>query len=488
MKITRLSIVFLICTVQLAIAAQLHSSDKDYVPKVVVKFHDNISLPYEDGVEKKLKEFLDAKDVEVWNEILKQFPGLTLRRAITSITPKAVDAILAKAKRRNPKYIPANFLTYFVIPVPHGIDAKAVAKALSDWPPVKKAYVKNPPTPPPSVTLGVGEGAMQGYLGPAIGPAPMGVDAKFAWQFPGGDGAATGLQFIDLEQGWKLDHEDLPPGISVLNNPQSQYHVDHGTAVLGIVLAVAGNVNPSEPNRRHVVGIAPHLESLRVGVVSEADDDRYNAVMLAISMLDAGSVLLLEAQDNFGDEFTPDFRPVEHDLLVFEAIELATATGVVIVEPAGNGKQDLDQYDYIFGTRDSGAIMVAAANSESRARTNISNFGKRVNCFAWGDNVHTLADTGYGVIGMTSAASAIIAGTALVVQGIAQANHLGDPTMNYRFPPTQLRTYLCNSTTGTHSANGTEPIGIMPNLKNIICSKLSCDTGPPSPPSNLRIQ
>ena len=55
-----------------------------------------------------------------------------------------------------------------------------------------------------------------------------------------------------------------------------------------------------------------------------------------------------------------------------------------------------------------------------------TNFGSRVNCFAWGDLVWTADfDGGLGVydnFNGTSAASAIIAGAALVVQTLAETN------------------------------------------------------------------
>ena len=43
----------------------------------------------------------------------------------------------------------------------------------------------------------------QGYLD----PAPDGIDAEYAWGFPGGAGAGQAL--VDLEVGWNFNHEDL---------------------------------------------------------------------------------------------------------------------------------------------------------------------------------------------------------------------------------------------------------------------------------------
>ncbi|EJR11775.1 hypothetical protein IIA_05882 [Bacillus cereus VD014] len=43
----------------------------------------------------------------------------------------------------------------------------------------------------------------QGYLE----EAPLGINAPYAWGIKGGDG--QGATFVDLEEGWLLNHEDL---------------------------------------------------------------------------------------------------------------------------------------------------------------------------------------------------------------------------------------------------------------------------------------
>jgi hypothetical protein len=69
--------------------------------------------------------------------------------------------------------------------------------------------------------------------------------------------------------------------------------------------------------------------------------------------------------------------------------------------------------------------------------------------------------------GMTSGAAPIIAGAALVVQGLAQANL----NLSYRFTPAQMRALLTNPATGTPSNDPpNDKIGIMPDLCAIIKS------------------
>ena len=60
------------------------------------------------------------------------------------------------------------------------------------------------PGPPPAVDAADDPRSVnQGYLN----DAPQGINARYAWGFPGGDGASVNI--VDVEQGWNLNHEDL---------------------------------------------------------------------------------------------------------------------------------------------------------------------------------------------------------------------------------------------------------------------------------------
>lgn len=115
--------------------------------------------------------------------------------------------------------------------------------------------------------------------------------------------------------------------------------------------------------------------------------------------------------------------------------------------------------------------MVGAASSASpHTRMGFSNFGSRVDCYAWGENVDTCysnsagSTTMYtGGFGGTSSASPIVTGAAVIIQSIAEAS-LGN-----RFHPLQLRTILCDSANGTPSNDPiNDRIGVMPDLRKII--------------------
>lgn len=306
--------------------------------------------------------------------------------------------------------------------------------------------------------------ASEGYEG----PAPGGIDARYAWTIAGGDGA--GIGFVDCEQGWTLNHEDLSgAGITLISGTNSGYF-GHGTAVLGEITAVDNTIGD--------VGIVPRVAA-RVISQFRPTFNTADAIVSAASAMVFGDVLLLEAQTTVGSS---TYLPVEAETATFDAIRLATALGIVVVEAGGNGSNDLDTFSDAGGNRilnrgdaafrDSGAIMVGAGSSSApHSRLGFSNFGSRIDCYAWGEHIDTTGDgwTGNltnrytGGFGGTSGASPIVTGAAIAVQGMVQASR------GYRFSPRQMRALLAASANGTPSATpASDRIGVMPNLRAIV--------------------
>jgi serine protease len=427
-----------------------------YIPRVVVKFRDEVPLPYEDGAEK----WLEAQRVGPWRELAQRYPGIRMRRLFNSVKPAKLAAMVEEARNRDRTYKPPNFFTYFVIDCP-AADPERLARDLREWPAVEHAYF-DPPGEDPVVSAGDDpRSPNQGYLD----AAPDGIDAEFAWTFPGGDGAGQNL--VDLEQGWTLNHEDLSAhGATLLFGTLVDTSRPHGTSVLGEVCAVDNTLGG--------VGIATNLASVNVVSHSGNVNTIPNAIAAAIATLPFGGVLLLEVQ--------LALLPAETVQGNFDAIRLATALGIVVVEAAGNGSRDLDAF--VAGGlqilnrasanfRDSGAIMVGAGSSAApHTRMNFSNFGSRIDCYGWGENVDTSTSTtsspfslnAYtGTFNGTSSASPIITGAALVLQGLAQAS------LGYRFSPRQVRAMLSDPATGTASSTPTtDRIGMMPDLRAIL--------------------
>jgi len=303
----------------------------------------------------------------------------------------------------------------------------------------------------------------QGYLG----PAPQGIDAVAAWR-RGVRG--QGVWFADIEGGWNPQHEDLPGdrirhvGGVVYDDPRWRAH---GTAVLGEVVG--------RDNARGIVGIAPDVE--RVFTSSILESSVADAIDVAAAELRAGDVLLIELQ---GSGPRGRYVPVELWRDVFDAIQAATRRGVIVVEAAGNGGEDLDHriYQRAFDrrTRDSGAILVGAGGPPrdgfaDRERLDFSNYGSRVDVQGWGRKVATLDygdlqscagdDRHYtGEFSGTSSASPIVAGAAVLLESVARQR-------GYVLGVEELRALLRR--TGTPQAGrAIQAIGPRPDLARAI--------------------
>lgn len=424
--------------------------------RVVLKFHTGPDLrEAEEAVARYLGEAAPES-------------GPRVRPYIHPEVQEAVADLGARAAQLDEAFAPVDFGTYVAVDIGPEADVDAVAERLRGIDGVENAYVEGGPTPPPVVNAADDPSQMnQGYEN----AAPDGIDAEFAWPLAGGDGA--GMDWVDLEQGWTLNHEDLnAAGITLISGTNTAYF-GHGTAVLGEVAGV--------DNTLGVVGIAP---AAGARVVSQYQPGGYNtaqAILSAIAVMDFGDVLLLEAQTT--SSAATGFVPVEVEQATFDAIRLATALGVVVVEAGANGSEDLDAYtDPVLGRildrssadfRDSGAIMVGASSSAvPHTRMWFTNFGSRIDCYAWGENITTTGDGWTGNLtttytssfGGTSGASPIVTGAAVIVQAMVEA------ARGYRFGPRQLREILSDPANGTASSAATDLIGVMPDLRAIIQS------------------
>ena len=384
-------------------------------------------------------------------------------------------------------------LHYFVAVVRSREAGAELVQLLLSMDEVENAYVEAGPTPPPANPANDPRNLSQGYLD----AAPNGIDARWAWSRTEG----AGVTFVDVEQGWTLNHDDLAAaGITLISGLNHAYE-DHGTAVLGEVVAT--------DNASYGIGIAPKT---MCRVVSQwRTTTTYStsaAILSAVQVMSPGDVLLIEAQfgaggtvtNSSGDTFSRQYLPVEVEEVTFDAIRHAVDLGIVVVEAAGNGEWtsfdaagndirtgvDLDSWsDPTHGTflnrdsrdfRDSGAIMVAAATSVvPHRRSDFSNHGSRIDCFGWGENVYTL---GYGAgsatrretfgFSGTSSASPIVAGAAVLFQSWIKSRHSG---VQYYSPysPSDLRDLLSDAGLNTDSGNpAVDRIGVLPDLRRII--------------------
>lgn len=383
-------------------------------------------------------------------------------------------------------------------------EAIPLAERLRALPEIDAAYVRlqpenpvapfdardQPPLSPPAEMSGGGSipdfRAGQGYRA----ASPGGVDADAAWKKPGGRG--EGVKLVDIEGGWCLTHVDLQPNEGLLAGTDlgGALWRDHGTAVLGILAGtddVAG-----------ISGIAP---SALKGAVSHGDIGASRAIERASEHLRAGDIMLLEMHEA-GPRFNFTRRDDQRGYIamewwpdIFLAVRRAADRGIIVVEAAGNGAEDLDDplYDVphphfpsqwrnpFRGEHDSGAIIVGAGAPPNgrfgpdRSRLNFSNFGARVDCQGWGRSVVT---AGYGNLfagsgedqwftpnfSGTSSATPIVAGAIACLQGIARHGGQG-------LTPTQIRDLL--RVTGAIQQDGdwgpaSQHIGRRPDLAALI--------------------
>jgi serine protease len=436
------------------------------------RFTGFIIIRLSDRVSSTVRNLKTRKETPGLAKFLDLYPKITTRRLISSVPPEKLLQMERNAKKS--EFPPLHSLISY-----WRLDCRALEtpleelqKALQQLSEVEHAYLERVVSQPAVNASDNGYAVYQEYLD----QAQLGIDARWAWAQANGEGAGVG--FVDLERGWNLNHEDLiakTPSLIFNDNIDDVIDVrDHGTAVLGIV----GGVD----NKKGIVGVAPGVTSVRVvseyEAASETDGHVADAIVAAISVMAPGDVLLLEAQR--------DFLPTEIDEADFTAIRLAVAHGIIVVEAAGNGNADLDALPAGVSLHgDSGAIMVGSCESTRLHNRYVglgdgSNFGSRIDCFAWGEDITT---AGFGDLDEgtddnniytcsfdgTSGAAAIIAGAALIIQGMYQAT----PSAGGRLSPLQMRTLLSDSATGTPQGPRPGRIGVMPNLRSIIERTLS---------------
>jgi hypothetical protein len=346
------------------------------------------------------------------------------------------------------------------------------------------AAPEEPPPATPDFT------ARQIYLN----AAPSGIDARWAWTQTGGRG--RDIRIIDIEGAWRFTHEDLTQNQGGVVGGTQINGVDwrnHGTAVLG---EYSGDINTIG-----VVGIASDAVA---SAVSHGGIGSAAAINQAAARLRAGDILLLEMhrpgpRHNFAQRNDQrGYIAVEWWPDDFAAILNASSRGIIVVEAAGNGAENLD--DVLYQTpasgfpagwrnpfrrsnRDSGAIVVGAGapppgthgrdHGPDRSRLDFSNWGALIDAQGWGREVTTC---GYGdlqggtnedlwytdTFSGTSSASPIVTGAIACIQGMAKARGRAVLT------PAQVRNCLRSTGSPQQDAPGrpaSQRVGNRPDIR-----------------------
>ncbi len=458
---------------------------------IQLKFKNGLSIRLRNGQPTDLtrRALNSARSVAAFSAVRD---GAWMRGS--SLSEVELTTMLRRAEQRSGQTVP-DLNLIFRLKLPPGMDAAAAIDLFGSLPEVEwAAPVPKPqalPSPPDYETgnadnfdAGLNRNVYQRYLD----PAPEGLNFRYAWQGQGG--TAAGIKICDVEYGWNSDHTDLPTVTLLGDDPDSDVTGnwwEHGTAVIGELAALN--------NGWGTTGMAYGADIYFAAAVTVAGGyNMADAVTRCANGLSAGDVILIEQQisgpnrpSNPASGDQTGLVAAEWDVSTYNAIQAAVALGIVVVEAAGNGGEDLDAAEYCpasgtgshcpFKTsNDSGAIIVGAGRSpylsSSRSRAGFSNFGATVDVQSWGDRIMT---TGYGTyysaegknlwyrdtFGGTSGASPMVTAAVAIVQATYTLRD-GSPAS-----PATVKSLL--QTTGTAQV-GADNIGPQPDLKAAINS------------------
>ncbi len=432
-----------------------------------VKFHDDAPIRLSGGA----LDDLGTGSLDEAAGVLAPLQG-AVWRPLVDLPETKLEALRQTAERTLGRAVADFRVWYHVFLPPHmntaeAIDALNSLGCVELAEPVQEAG--QAPTPPPW-------GGLQRYLN----SGPVGMGALATWEHLGTTGS-TVVPIVDIEFGYDA-HQDLP-AINQIGPPgdaATQAERDHGTATLGVLASLANGWGSTGIAHGAWIGFA----SSRVGGVVNIPQ----AIVYATDWTGlAGAIILIEQQiagpAACGNPCVPlglppcdcsagaAWVPVEWDLATYNAILYAVGNGKTVIEPAGNGAQDLDAAIYAIGNNghypflaqnDSGAIIVGAGRGWDYidtlgSRICCSNYGSRVDVSGYGTAVYT---TGYGdlynaegpsleythTFAGTSSASACVAGVAALVQSAFYAANSG-PGGPAWMSPAALRQVLVDSGT-----------------------------------------
>jgi hypothetical protein len=308
------------------------------------------------------------------------------------------------------------------------------------------------------------------------GAAPVGIDIDYLqsayWNAHGGNWGYT-----DCEYTWNQAHGELgiiaSSSVLVSGTPSSAVDPSghHGTAVVGVLSSAHNGLGTS--------GLVPNSA---VRLSTEYPTSGYNrpaSIVNAAAQFWKGAVIILEMQASSSASCgnLHGYVPAEWNPAVKDAVRTATANGRIVIAAAGNGACNLD--DPYFGgefnpadsSRDSGAIIVGAAESSTRNRASFSTYGSRVDVQSEGD--WKVTTTGYGdlysaeglnwyytsTFSGTSSATPIVSGAALALSSVLWQYH------GSIYSPHEMRDLLRRD--GTPQGTGGH-IGPRPDLRKQI--------------------
>jgi serine protease len=453
--------------------------------RIAVKFRDGLNVRLRNNV-------LVSTNAELFTGSHSLFDALSVGKweRGEAISEDAIDQMRHRAEQRLGRALPDLNLQFYLT-LPPGIGAGAVIDRLNqlDIVDLAQPVPRGAPAPlPPNFE------PMQTY-GQL---APIGGGIFNTWSNYGVFGA--GVRVADVEYSFNSNHLDLPAIVNLTPDAVDPFDDNnHGTATLGEISALE--------NGWGTTGIGYGAAIYFAGAEYSSGYNVGSGITTAASHLRAGDILLIE-QTVWGPNSTQGVMdtggeygtvPVEWYEPYYNDIVMAVGLGIIVIETADNGGQNLDDPIYRTGNgghwpflpqNRSGAILVGAGASFNGSSTESSplyfaNYGSCVDMQNWGENIVT---TGYGdlydaegnnlyytsTFGGTSGATPIVVGEAALLQSIYQS------ATGQSLTSAQIKTLLRN--TGSPQTGGAYPIfaniGPLPNVSLAVQAALS-NTGPP---------
>ncbi len=446
---------------------------------VVVKFRDGVDVGV-DGDRMALKSAVGALAVEAIDRAA--IPGGL--RPTFNRPAEEIRAETARLEAESGDDL-ADLSLFFDVRTESPAQAARLARELETRDEIETVFVRRAPIP---MSVAPVEPAADLTAAPAtpdfsatqfyLNSAPGGFGIRPVQNQMGGRG--QGVRVIDIEYSWNLDHEDLPFDETrrpFLYEPSNDPFNDnnHGTAVLGMLLGTENGFG--------VDGMCPDIEVGLISPIQGTNDYRLaESIDRAAEVLTRngarGDIIQIE-QQAVGISKSIAALPVEWDDDVFEAIKVAVARGVVVVEAAGNGgvnkknkptgaslDDPLLQGKFNRDNRDSGAIVVGGGDPLTADTSPTSNYGSRIDVQGYGRYVTTIgygdlysagADAKYtGKFSGTSSATPCVTAVAAIIQAALRARGLPELTAQ------QMRAVLA----GTGSPDGSfksKRVGPRPN-------------------------
>jgi hypothetical protein len=115
----------------------------EYHPSIIVKFRDETTLPYMDGLE----TFLRSKKLGKPDRLEQIYPKIRFERLYT-LPEEKIRQFIRRAVAGDPTYRPRNLLNYFVLRVPDRAPLQELIDELVSWDIVETAVVTPPISDP----------------------------------------------------------------------------------------------------------------------------------------------------------------------------------------------------------------------------------------------------------------------------------------------------------------------------------------------------